>query len=87
MLAKANSCPFAPPLLEDSDLKFFVDKAGVQREVEMRGMCTMEGIFFKAKDVARVFQSDRFVDTIQRSDTTYEEFVDFVWFIMQKSEN
>ncbi|KAG2759404.1 hypothetical protein Pcac1_g28575 [Phytophthora cactorum] len=51
MLAKSSSLDLAPPVITDEDLSFFVDKAGTRHHVEMRGMRTMEGIFFKAKDV------------------------------------
>ncbi|KAG6957139.1 hypothetical protein JG688_00011080 [Phytophthora aleatoria] len=86
-IAKESSYPLAPPVIEDKDLTFFVDKLGVRHQVEMRGKRTMEGIYFKAKDVGRVFESKEFVKTIQRSDTTYCEDIDFVWFTSQIREN
>lgn len=74
--------PFAPPVITDDDLEFFVDRAGVHYQVEMRGTRTMEGIYFKAKDVGRVFASDRLVDTILDEHKSYRESTDFVWFAL-----
>lgn len=59
--AQAASLPLAPSLIEDEDLVFFKDRAGTCYHVEMRGTRTKEGIFFKAKDVGKVFQSPNFV--------------------------
>ncbi|KAG6946312.1 hypothetical protein JG687_00016786 [Phytophthora cactorum] len=82
MLAKSSSLDLAPPVITDEDLSFFVDKAGTRHHVEMRGMRTMEGIFFKAKDVGLVFKSDGFLDTVQRQHTAYSESVDYIWFTL-----
>ncbi|KAK1929342.1 Uncharacterized protein P3T76_015096 [Phytophthora citrophthora] len=82
-IAKKSSYPLAPPVIKDKDLSFFVDKSGVRHQVEMRGKRTMEGIYFKAKDVGRVFESESFLDTIQHPRASYCEGIDFVWFILQ----
>ncbi|KAG7394183.1 hypothetical protein PHYBOEH_005577 [Phytophthora boehmeriae] len=85
-IAKKSSYPLAPPVIKDKDLSFFVDKLGDRHQVEMRGKRTMEGIYFKAKDVGRVFKSENFLDTIQNPRTSYCEGVDFVWFALQYPE-
>ncbi|ETM97334.1 hypothetical protein PPTG_20267 [Phytophthora nicotianae INRA-310] len=56
-LAKTKSYPLAPPVITDDDLAFFVDKSGERYEVEMRGKRTMEGIYFRVRDVGIVFGS------------------------------
>lgn len=52
--------PEAPPVIEHDDLKFFVGKNGKSYQVEMCGTRTKNGIYFEAKDVARVFENERF---------------------------
>ncbi|KAF1314281.1 hypothetical protein FI667_g16798, partial [Globisporangium splendens] len=86
VIAKENSYPLAPPVIADKDLTFFVDKAGASYQVEMRGERTMNGIYFKAKDVGVVFESRRLPEIIQRGDSTYRESIDFVWFALLKSK-
>ncbi|KAK1928954.1 Uncharacterized protein P3T76_015594 [Phytophthora citrophthora] len=50
----------------------------------MRGKRTMEGIYFKAKDVGRVFESDSLVKTILDERKSYHESVGFVCFTLKK---
>ncbi|GAB9475257.1 hypothetical protein Gpo141_00012359 [Globisporangium polare] len=83
--AKENSHALAPPVLVDKDLSFFVNKAGTLHQVEMRGERTMDGIYFKAKDVGVVFESRRLPEIIQRDDITYRESIDFVRFALHNS--
>lgn len=72
-IAKESSYPLAPLVINDKDLAFFVDKYGVYYQVEMRGKSTMEGIYFKAKGVGLVFESEWFVNTILQGDTPLQE--------------
>lgn len=84
--AKESSYPIAPSVIKDKELTFFVDKAGTSYQVEIRGERTMNGIYFKAKDVGVVFENEWFVKTIQCPDTSYRESIDYVWFAMLKGE-
>ncbi|KAH9096871.1 hypothetical protein LEN26_017247 [Aphanomyces euteiches] len=60
-----SSLPLVPDVIRDAGLAFFVDEARTQTSVELRGERNMERIYFKAKDVGSVFESDNFLDTIQ----------------------
>lgn len=84
-IAKENPHPLAPPVLNDKDLPFFVDKADVRHQAEMRGKRTMDGIYFKAKDAATVFENPCLVDTILDGRTSYREAIDYVWFALPKT--
>ena len=77
---KDNSLQPAPPIIKDKDLKFFVDKSGESYEVEMRGERMKDGIYFKVKDVGRVFQSERMSSTILDPRNSYKESIHFIWF-------
>jgi hypothetical protein len=78
--AYGSALPEAPPVINADDLQFFVDKNGTSYDVEMRGTRTKEGIYFKAKDVAAVFENEWYANSILRADSTYQEGVHFVWF-------
>ncbi|CAK4635894.1 unnamed protein product, partial [Aphanomyces euteiches] len=58
-----SSLPLVPDVIRDAGLAFFVDEARTQTSVELRGERNMERIYFKAKDVGSVFESDNFLDT------------------------
>ena len=47
-----------PPLLELSDSEKFRDEQGNVHEVEVRGEKTKDGIWFKCKDIAHVFEME-----------------------------
>jgi hypothetical protein len=74
--------PSAPPLLEDTDLVFFKDDDGDEHHVLMRGTRTREGIYFKVKDVERVFEMKRLDDILAKDHTRYEAGVDYQWFAL-----
>ncbi|OWY97948.1 hypothetical protein PHMEG_00031404 [Phytophthora megakarya] len=69
------------------DLTFFADKHGVRHQVEMRGKRTMEGIYFKAKDIGRVFESESFLDTIQHPLTQIKDNLATVIPLYQNTTN
>jgi prophage antirepressor-like protein len=55
-----------PPLLELSEDEKFRDETGNIHEVELRGDKSKDGIRFKCKDIARVFEMDSIDHHIQR---------------------
>lgn len=72
--------PPAPPVIEDEDLVFFKDEEGVEYDVLMRGSRTREGIYFKVKDVERVFRMKRLDHLLMKSDTIYSHGSEYQWF-------
>ena len=65
-----------PPLLELSDSEKFRDDQGNIHEVEVRGEKTKDGIRFKCKDIARVFEMEYLDQNIRHTvgPTEYEVF-------------
>lgn len=55
-----------------------MDANGEVYDVEIQGKRTKEGINFKAKDVAVMFKSDRFVEIVQREGSTFKGGTKFV---------
>jgi hypothetical protein len=76
--------PPAPPILEDSDLVFFKDDDGNEHSVLMRGERTRQGIYFKVKDVERVFEMKRVSEIIQSPETIYTIVNHYKWFTIAK---
>ncbi len=72
--------PPAPPILEDDDLVFFRDQSGKEHNVLMRGERTKEGIYFRVKDVMRVFEMPHLNDNIQEAHTSFKHGVEYQWF-------
>ena len=54
----------APPILQLEDDELWIDENGDKYPIEIRGERTVNGIFFRAKDVAEVFGMDRLNDTL-----------------------
>ncbi|KAG9400274.1 hypothetical protein AC1031_011199 [Aphanomyces cochlioides] len=84
--ATESLLPTAPPIIEDADLKFFVDGDGKTYNVEMRGKRTLQDILFKAKDVGRVFGCDNFVRTLQDVRCKYKLLTDYKLFTLPEYE-
>lgn len=74
--------PPAPPIIKDEDLVFFKDDDGNEHTVLMRGDRTRQGIYFKVKDIERVFEMKHIVDTFNKSHTSYVAERDYQWFDM-----
>lgn len=74
--------PPAPPIIEDEDLVFFKDDDGNEHTVLMRGDRTRQGIYFKVKDVERVFEMKRLDDILSKAHTTYKVGKDYQWFAL-----
>lgn len=85
--ANTPKLPPAPPVIADKDLVFFKDDQGSEYDVLMRGERTRKGIYFKVKDVERVFQMDRLDKTIQKEHTAYHAGSDYQWFIVSAGDN
>ncbi len=70
----------APPILCADDLVFFKDDDGVEHHVLMRGERKKDKIFFKLKDVEKVFQMERLDKMIYDPTTIYTEHMHYKWF-------
>lgn len=79
--------PQAPPVIEDEDLIFFKDEDGNEYDVLMRGTRDRKGIFFKVKDVERVFEMQQLRVIFFQEHTFYQEGRDYQWFILPKVDN
>lgn len=76
--------PPAPAVIEDEDLIFFKDDEGIEHSVLMRGERTRQGIYFKVKDVERVFEMKRLDDILGKDHTGYTPGMDFQWFVLPR---
>ncbi len=76
----------APPILRADDLVFFKDDDGVEHHVLMRGEREKDKIFFKLKDVEKVFQMERLDETIQQDKSAYTEGRYYRWFNISYNE-
>ncbi len=76
----------APPILCADDLVFFKDDDGVEYNVLMRGEREKDKIFFKLKDVEKVFQMDRLNEIVQDATTIYTEHIHYKWFKVDANE-
>lgn len=77
----------APPIITDNDLVFFKDEEGNEYDVCMRGERTKDGIYFKAKDVAKVFNMKHLLDIATKDQTGYELGKHYQWLLVPKSNN
>jgi prophage antirepressor-like protein len=77
---KGDSDPLVPAVI--ADIGFFEDALGEKHEVEMRGERTVKGIFFKVKDVGRVFGTNALTEDIQHKTAKAKAGEDYVWFSM-----
>lgn len=55
----------APSIIDDGDITLFEDVAHKKHKVEMHGERTIKGVYFKVKDVGRVFGTETLADDIQ----------------------
>lgn len=74
----------APPILEMREEEKFTDDEGNVYEVEMRGEeKTEDKVRFKGRDLERVFQIPRLRETIQIENTSYQEYNDYEFLLVQ----
>ncbi len=76
----------APPLLIDDDLAF-KDEDGVEYDVEMRGERTPDEIFFKAKDIERVFAIKALLSNTQLDHSSYRQPDHYQFFVTSDVTN
>lgn len=67
----------APPLLELTENDKFVDDEGNLFEVEIRGERHEDKVRFRGRDVERVFEMDKLVDDVQKTDSGYVRIEDY----------
>lgn len=72
----------APPIIEDDDLVFFKDENGEEYNVIMRGDRTRKGIYFKVKDIERVFEMNRLDEHIVDTKSSYQNIIHYELFIV-----
>lgn len=65
---KGKECP----ILTISDNEKFTDKNGNAFDIEIRGEHTLDGILFKAEDIANIFGMENLIDTIFRKESYIE---------------
>ncbi len=76
----------APPILYADDLVFFKDDDGMEHHVLMRGQREKDKIFFRLKDVEKVFQMNRLDKNVQECTTHYNEGTHYKWFQISDHE-
>lgn len=83
-----NDIELAPKLIKLKDEEKFKDADGKVIEIETRGARTVDGIYFKVKDVAAAFQINQMDHTIvNKTNNTYIEGKHYKYFICKKSNN
>lgn len=69
-----------PPLLKLKETERFRDCEGIAHDIEVRGERHFRKCFFKASDIARVFDIPDLIKTICRDDSSYLQDRDYVDF-------
>jgi hypothetical protein len=72
--------PDAPPILELTDKECFKDKDGYILPVEVRGERNENKVYFKAKDIGRIFEMENLCRTIYNKHNGYQQSEDYVIF-------
>lgn len=67
----------APPLLELTDEECFKDKNDHKLEVEVRGERSEDKVFFKAKDIAKIFEMESLAKVINDRRGTFSKGEDY----------
>ena len=76
----------APPIISLEEYEKFRDEDGNVFEVEVRGVRDVKKIFFKGRDLEKVFKMVNLRNNAQKDRTVYKENVDYVYFHVS-SEN
>lgn len=77
----------APEIIELKDSEKFFDDKGNPLYIETRGERNEDGIYFKVKDVEKVFNIKNLQNNILKEHTTYKLNIDYKYFICQKKDN
>lgn len=77
----------APNLIYLKDEEKFKDNQGNVIEIETRGERKSNQIYFKVKDVAISFELNNLENNIQKEHTTYNNIIDYKFFICDKKYN
>lgn len=85
--SEPESFPPAPPVIEDKDLVFFKDENNTEYNVLMRGERTIDGIYFKVKDVMWVFEKPSLQKNIQSDQTSYQLNLHYKFFNVSLGQN
>jgi len=72
--------PDAPPILELTDKESFKDKDGVILQVEVRGERSEDKVYFKAKDIGRIFEMGSLPKIINDKRGSYIQGEDYIIF-------
>jgi len=72
----------APPILKLEEHEKFRDDAGNVFEVEVRGVREEEKIYFRGKDVERLFEMNNLINDIRLKQTSYKLYEDYILFLV-----
>jgi hypothetical protein len=75
----------APPILHLEAEEIWCDEDDSLYPIEIRGERSVNGIYFKAKDVSKVFGMENLLDIITKSTSPYKNREDYYFFIITKS--
>jgi hypothetical protein len=77
----------APEIIDLDNSQKFKDADGNIVEIETRGECSIDKIFFKVEDVANGFKLDNLQNILIKSCTNYSENIDYKYFNCKKKKN
>lgn len=77
----------APEIIELKYNEKFFDDKGNPLDIETRGERNEDGIYFKVKDVEKIFNIKNLQNNILKEHTTYKLNIDYKYFICQKKDN
>lgn len=76
----------ASEIIELNDLEKFKDENGTPLNIETRGECKYNKIFFKVKDVSQVFEIDNLKTTIIDKRGEYSKNIHYKYFYCKKMD-
>ena len=71
----------APPLLELEEHEKFRDEDGNVYEVEVRGVREEDKIYFRGRDIEKLFEMERLIDIVKQ-ENTYTLVQDYEMFLL-----
>jgi prophage antirepressor-like protein len=72
--------PDAPPILKLTDKECFKDKDGYILPVEVRGERSEDKVYFKAKDIGKIFEMENLCRAVYNKHNGYQQSEDYVIF-------
>jgi very-short-patch-repair endonuclease len=72
----------APPVLELEEHEKFRDEDRNVYEVEVRGVREEDKIYFRGRDIEKLFEMDRLVDNVKQENTLYIAVQDYEQFLL-----